>query len=116
MPDHVASFNRELIRAANEVEQLTSYERANLLQRSAATIRDLREQAGSSQSGIDAEDVVHSLRSMAETIDQHGPSEIAAMMLQAVAAIKAGRSELERSLDAEYQQLIDELNNPDRAT
>ena len=51
---------------------------------------------------------------MAETIDLHGPKEVAAMMLDAVAAIKAGRSDIEHAMDAEY--LIEEMNNPDGAT
>jgi hypothetical protein len=114
MSASIANFIRELIRAANEVEQLTGFECARLLRRSAATIWDYREQVGNQQSGAD--DIVKALDSMAATIDRHGPGEVGAMILEAVAAIKAGRADLERSLDAEYMQLIDELNKPRGAT
>ncbi len=40
------AFVSELIRAANEVEKLTPSEVSRLLDRSVATIRDMREQAG----------------------------------------------------------------------
>ncbi|ACP24947.1 hypothetical protein NGR_c11620 [Sinorhizobium fredii NGR234] len=40
-------FIAELIRAANEADRLTSFEIKGLLNRSIATIRDMREQRGS---------------------------------------------------------------------
>lgn len=69
----ITTFIRALIRAANEVEQLTDFDRARLLRRSAATIRDYREQAGIQQSGADDNDVVKALDSMAATIDRQKP-------------------------------------------
>ena len=39
-------FIAELVRAANEVEKLGSYEMARLLERSVITIRDLRQVVG----------------------------------------------------------------------
>ena len=39
MPELVAAFISELIRAANEVERLSKPERVRLLERAAATIR-----------------------------------------------------------------------------
>lgn len=36
------------------------------------------------------------------------------MMLDAIATIKAGWSDVEHALDAEYEDLIEEMNNPDR--
>ncbi|MEP9387724.1 hypothetical protein [Mesorhizobium sp. KR9-304] len=114
MPELVRAFISELIRAANEIERLTKAERARLLERAATTIRDFREQ-------LDAEppaeaDLVEDLRSMVETIDLHGAKEVAAMILEAVAAIKAGRSDVEHLLDAEYEDLVEEMNNPEGTT
>ena len=114
MPELVAAFISELIRAANEVDRLSKPERAGLLKRAAATIRDYREQVGGEPQAEG--DIVEDLRSMAETIDLHGPKEVAAVMLDAVAAIKAGRSDVEHAMDAEYQDLIEEMNNPDGTT
>ena len=114
MPELVAAFISELVRAANEVDRLSKPERAGLLHRAATTIRDYRAQVGG-RPQTDG-DIVDDLRSMAETIDLHGPKEVAAMMLDAVAAIKAGRSDVDHLMDAEYQDLIDEMNNPDGTT
>jgi hypothetical protein len=49
-------------------------------------------------------------------LDLHGPKEVSAVMLDAIAAINAGRSDLEHALDAEYEDLVEELNNPDGTT
>jgi hypothetical protein len=113
MSELVAAFIAELIRAANEVERLSNYERSRLLRRAARTIREYREQTGAEPS---SDAIVDDLNSMADAIDLHGPKEVAAAMLDAVAAIKAGRSDLEHALDAEYEDLVEELNNPDGTT
>ena len=115
IPELVAAFISELIRAANEVERVTLPERARLLWRAAATIRDYREQLGSEAPAAE-DDILDALNSMADTIDLHRPKEVASMMLDAVAAIKAGRSDVVKALDAEYEDLIEKLNNPDGTT
>jgi hypothetical protein len=92
MSELVAAFISELIRAANEIDRVRMSERARLLERAAATIRDFREQLGAEPPA--EADIVEDLRSMAETIDLHGAKEVAAMILEAVAAIKAGRSDV----------------------
>lgn len=38
------------------------------------------------------------------------------MILEGVAAIQAWQADIERSLDAEYRRLIDELNKPQSVT
>ncbi|KEQ02281.1 hypothetical protein [Pseudorhizobium pelagicum] len=51
-------FIAELVRAANEVEKLSAYEKVRLLDRAVTTIRDMREQVGIPSSGTDADAVV----------------------------------------------------------
>ena len=51
-------FIAELVRAANEVEKLGSYEMARLLERSVTTIRDLRQVVGIPSSRTAAEAVI----------------------------------------------------------
>jgi hypothetical protein len=61
-------------------------------------------------------DIVADLASMADTIDLHEAKEVGAMILEAVAAIKEGRSDVEHAMDAEYEDLMEEMNNPDGTT
>lgn len=112
MSNLVASFISELIRAANETERLTPQERARLLQRAGVTVRDYLDQIGTHAPRYD--DILRDLNSMVATIDIHDGHEVQAMMLRAVAAIKGARADLDLSLDAEYEKMIDEMNNPDR--
>ena len=51
MPELVAAFISELIRAANEVERLVSQSASGCLERAAATIRINREQIGAEPPG-----------------------------------------------------------------
>jgi hypothetical protein len=113
MSEFVGALISELLRSANEVERLSNDERGRVLRRAAITIQEYREQPGGepSQGGI-----VDDLNSMAESIDLHGSKEVSEIMIDAVAAIKAGRSDLEHALDAEYEDLVEELNNPDGTT
>ncbi|WP_029620588.1 hypothetical protein [Pseudorhizobium marinum] len=53
-PDFIA----ELVRAANEVEKLSVYEKVRLLDRAITTIRDMREQVGIPPSGTATDAVV----------------------------------------------------------
>lgn len=113
MSELVAAFVSELIRSANETERLSNYERSRLLRRAARTINEYREMAGGkrSEGGI-----AYDLNAMADAINLHSPKEVAAAMLNAVAAINAGRSDREHALNIEYEDLIKELNNPDGTT
>jgi hypothetical protein len=91
MSELVAAFISELIRAANEVQRPTTPERARLLKRAAGTIRITvsRSAASLRTDGNIVEDLT-------DTIVLHAPKEVAAMMLDAVATIKTGRSDVER--------------------
>jgi hypothetical protein len=111
MSELVAAFISELIRAANEVDRLATPERVNLLRRAAATIRAYREEIDPQGARVsDEPDIVDDLQSMADTIDLHAAREVGAMLLEAVEAIKAGREDSQRAMDAEYESLIDEMN------
>lgn len=48
----------ELVRAANEVERLTGYERQCLFERAVATIKDMRETIGIPSAQADADKIV----------------------------------------------------------
>jgi hypothetical protein len=113
MSELVAAFVSELIRSANETERLSNYERSRLLRRAARTINEYRQLAGGkrSEGGI-----ADNLNAMADAINLHSPKEVAAAMLNAVAAMNAGRSDREHVLNIEYEYLIKELNNPDGTT
>ncbi len=98
MPDPVAPFISELIRAANETDRLTKAESARLLQRCAATLRDYRHQIDYSETPANdggPNDVAHELSEMARLIDLFSAEEVSKTLLEAVATIKAARTLLE---------------------
>jgi len=114
MSELLPAFVSELVRAANGVDQLSRPEQVRLLQRAAATIRELRGQTGAEPPAEG--DIAADLTSMADTIDLHGPKEVAAILHDAIAAIKIDRADLEQAMDAEHQDLVEEMNNPDGTT
>jgi hypothetical protein len=77
----------ELIRAANEVERLTPFEVKRLLNRSVATIRDMREQTGIPGSSR-ARDVVIDLQVAAARADVLPEDEIRDNLLDAADIIR----------------------------
>lgn len=98
MPDPVAPFISELIRAANETDRLTKPERARLLQRCAGTLRDYRHQINYSETPANdggPNDVAHEWSEMARLIDLFSAEEVSKTLLDAVATIKAARTLLE---------------------
>lgn len=87
----VQPFISELIRAANEVGRLAMYERSNLLQRAAATIRDYREKSDFSGSpAIDSGpgEIIHDLRPMADQIQDCADEDVTSALLRAADTIK----------------------------
>lgn len=98
MADRGALFVSELIRAANETDRLTKSERAGLLQRAAATLRDYRYQINYSETPANdggPNDAAHEWSEMARLIDLFSAEEVSAMLLDAVGTIKAARALLE---------------------
>ncbi|WP_428832936.1 hypothetical protein, partial [Pseudaminobacter soli (ex Li et al. 2025)] len=90
MTDSSDAFVSELLRAANEVERLTASERARLLQRAAATIRDCRDEIGSPVG--DLEDVVYCLNEAANLVDESTDAEVAETLVEAIGAIQAAQT------------------------
>lgn len=93
MTDSAIPFVSELIRAANEVEKLTKPERAALLRRAAATIRDNREQIAYSETPANDTgpgEVAHDLSEMARLIELFSSAEVSAAMLRGAETIRTG--------------------------
>jgi hypothetical protein len=85
-------FVSELIRAANEVPELTREETVRLLQRAAATILDFREQLSpGNESATGMVNIEFELTVMAASIDLFSPEKISALLLEAAGVIKAAR-------------------------
>ncbi|MGO7532794.1 hypothetical protein [Rhizobium leguminosarum] len=80
-------FVSELVRAANEVDKLTSFEITNLLSRSIATIFHLRKQAGIPSSGT-PKDAIVVLREITNKPGSHTSAELAAAILSAADMIR----------------------------
>jgi len=80
-------FIAELIRAANEADKLTPFEVKRLLNRSVATIRDMREQTGIPGSNR-AKDVVIDLQVAAARADTLPKDEIRYNLLDAADIIR----------------------------
>ena len=94
MTDSTQQFISMLIRAANEVERLTKPERARLLERAAATIRDYREQINYSQTPANdtgPDDIVYCLNEAAKMIEEFSDVEVAEMVLEAIGVIQAAQ-------------------------
>jgi acyl-CoA reductase-like NAD-dependent aldehyde dehydrogenase len=99
-----AAFISELIRAANEVPKLTMAERARLLQRAAATIRDYRDEINYSETPANdenQEDVVYFLNEAACFVDDFSDTEFAETILEAIAVIQAAQILLEEKRKVE---------------
>jgi len=98
MADSGAAFVSELICAANETDQLTKPERAGLLRRAAATLREYRYQINYSETPANdggPNDAAHEWSEMARLIDLFSVEEVSAALLDAVGTIKAARVLLE---------------------
>lgn len=86
----VAGFISELIRAARDVDQLTAYQRAQLLSRAAEAIWDNRELLDFSAAPSDRPgNVVYDLERIAERIHQYHRDQVQAALLDATEALKA---------------------------
>ncbi|MDH6231057.1 acyl-CoA reductase-like NAD-dependent aldehyde dehydrogenase [Mesorhizobium soli] len=100
-----AAFISELIRAANEVPNVTMAERARLLQRAAATIREYRDEINYSETPANdsgsQEDVVYFLNEAANFVDEFSDSEFAETILEAIAVIRAAQILLEEKRNIE---------------
>ncbi|WP_106727345.1 hypothetical protein, partial [Pseudaminobacter soli (ex Li et al. 2025)] len=96
MTDSSDAFVSELLRAANEVARLTVSERARLLQRAAATIRDCRDEIGSPETPADdigdLEDIVYCLNEAANLVDESTDAEVAETLVEAIGAIQAAQT------------------------
>ena len=101
------AFIAELIRAANEVENLTQPERARLLERAGATIRDYQDQINYSETPANdrggPDDIVYCLGEMARLIDLFSARAVSETLLEAVETIKAARVLLEAKQDIEHE-------------
>ncbi|WP_331375725.1 hypothetical protein [Sinorhizobium chiapasense] len=80
-------FIAELIRAANEADRLTPFEVKRLLNRSIATIRDMREEIGIPGSNR-AKDVVIDLQVAAARADSLTAAEIRDTLIDAADVIR----------------------------
>ncbi len=101
-----AAFVSELIRAANETERLTKPERARLLERAAATLREYRRAINYSETPANAGgpgDAASEWTEMARLIPMFSAAEVANALLDAAEAIKAARVLLEIKEDIETE-------------
>ena len=101
-----APFISELIRAANEIDGLTQAERARLLQRAAATIRNYRDRIDYSETPANdsgSREIVYELNEMARLISLFSSVDVSAAMRDAAETIRAGRILLDarREIQAE---------------
>jgi hypothetical protein len=87
------AFIAELIRAANEPSKLSHIEAILLLRRTAASIRDSRDQVAFRSSADDPGqgDIVFELTIMATSIDLFPREKVAAMLLEAAQVLKANK-------------------------
>lgn len=83
-------FITELVRAANEVNRITQFERRRLLERAAVTIGDLRDQTGmpSSRTGADA---LIDLQTTAVAIASRSDEQVKSALLTAADMIRSLR-------------------------
>ena len=109
------SFISELIRAANEIGRVTKPERAKLLQRASATIRDYQDEINYSETPANdpggPDDIVHCLNEMARLIESYSAEEVAETLMEAVGVIKAAKVLVDAKRAIEYESLIDEMND-----
>lgn len=102
-------FIAELLRAANELDRLSNYERRRLLDRAAIAIRDLRETVGVPESGSKADALIH-LSTVAFEIDNGGAFDetICGALLDAAGMIR----DLHIVLDTETKIYIGDSPSP----
>lgn len=101
-PRSVDLLVSELIRAANEVERLTKFERTRLLRRAASTIKAHRDEIDYSETpanDMGPGDIVFDLESMASIVEIFPSTKVSAAMLEAVECIKAARILLQAKHD-----------------
>jgi hypothetical protein len=102
MTDRVSPFISELIRAANETEKLTKPERARLLGRAAATLRDYRSQINYSETPANdggPNDAPHRWSEMARLIYLFSAGEVAEELLDAADLITTARMLMDVKLE-----------------
>lgn len=80
-------FIFELVRAANEIANLDSYQRRRLLDRAVATIREGREEVGIPSSKT-AADAVIDFQTMSASIDRRSDNEVKSALLDAADMIR----------------------------
>lgn len=106
MTASVQRFISELIRAANEIDKLTMIERATLLRRAAATIRDLRDEINyfdTPANDTGPGDVVFDLNETARMIEIFEADAIGQELLSAVGTIKAALVLLDAKREIEQE-------------
>ena len=82
-------FISELVRAANEVERLTGYERQRLFERAVATIKDMRETIGIPSAQADADKIVQLQFMVAiRGVRARDPDEVREALLTAAGMIR----------------------------
>ncbi len=81
------AFISELVWAANQVDQLTNFEKRRLLDRAVVTIREMREEVGIPESKT-AADAVIDLQTTAAGIDRRTGDEVKAALLDAADMIR----------------------------
>ena len=84
------AFISELVWAANQVEQLTSFEKRRLLGRAVVTIREMRDQVGIPESKTAADPVID-LQTTAAGIDRRTHDQVMAALLDAADMIRTLR-------------------------
>lgn len=100
----------ELIRATDAAERPPLFARARLLRQAAVLIEVLRERIGFQDGDGAAAGLVEELNVKADTVDLQTWSEVNGLILRARSAIEALQRELDRTMDRDYENLIDDLN------
>lgn len=81
------AFISELVRAANQVEHLTDFEKRRLLDRAVVTIREMRDQVGIPESKTAADPVID-LQTIAGGIERRTHEHVKAALLDAADMIR----------------------------
>jgi hypothetical protein len=106
MIDPIAPIISELFRAANETERLTKPERARLLHRAAATLRDYRRHINcpyTSANDGGSTDAMREWSVMAQLIELYNAEEVSKALRHAVACLRAARVLAEVRWDIERE-------------
>src|SRR5262249_9037079 len=96
-------FITELVRAANEIRQLTHFERRRLLERAVVTIRDLREQVGIPNSRTSA-DAAIDLQTTAVAMASRTDEQVKAALLDPAHMIRTLRILLDTRTEVRIKQ------------